>query len=74
MRSPDQCSMFTPPFCKFALWVVAAKGAAGYIGHTNVLTLRPYTCMLKHLYDYGVTCMSVLYACDFNKHSVTYIR
>ena len=65
MRSPDQCSiscLFTPPFCKLALWVVATKGAVGYNGHTK----RAYT-RTTYLYDYGVTCMSVLHFHAYSK-------
>ena len=41
MRSPDQCSiscLFTPPFCKFALWVVATIGQWVMMDTQNVLT------------------------------------
>ena len=65
MRSPDQCSisyLFTPPppqpFASSYYGLLQQKMPAGYNEHTkcqNVLTPGP------HLYDYGVTCMSVLY-------------
>ena len=65
MRSPDQCSiscLFTPTFCKFALWVVATKGAVGYNGHTKCAYTRA-----TYFYDYGVTCMSVLHLYAYSK-------
>ena len=38
--------LFTPPFCKLALWVVATKGAVGYNGHTKCAYTRT-----TYLYD-----------------------
>ena len=74
MCSPDQCSiscLFTPPFCKPAFWVVATNGAVCYNGHTKFATNRT-----TYLYDYEVTCMSVLHLhsyiqSDFDQNNIT---
>ena len=66
MCSPDQCSiscLFTPPFCKFVLWVVVIKGQQVIMDTQNVLTPGPHTCMTS----YGVTCMSVLHLHAYSK-------
>ena len=67
MHSPDQCSILclfthrpTPnPFCQFILWVVAEKGASG---HTKYAYTRT-----TYVYDYGVTCISVLHLHVYSK-------
>ena len=60
--SPDQCSisyLFTPPHQPFAssyYGLLQQKMPAGYNEHTKCAYTRTI-----YLYDYGVTCMSVLY-------------
>ena len=67
MRSPDQCSISPPPppppppphhqpFASSYYGLLQQKMPAGYNEHTKCAYTRT-----TYLYDYGVTCMSVLY-------------
>ena len=60
MRSPDQCSLPHPPphpFASLYYGLLQQKVPAGFNGHTKCAYTRT---TYEHLYDYGVTCMSVL--------------
>ena len=67
MRSPDQCNiscLFTPPFCKFALWVVATIGQWVMMDTQNVLTngttyVQTFVCLWGYMY------VSIALACIF---------